>query len=448
MEVNTVTNLINSMKVNQNSTSTKFKSENKSEKFSETLANASKENSTKDKDNSIKNNTESDSDTKVDANNGISKDSNKVTSSDDKEVKVSTENEEVLDKDSVDLSKVSDLVLALLSGKIDFNQFQEELNNASVSSDVKATILQIVSALTNSKEGSLVDLSSAETLNELKEQLKQLINEDKNTSPSDLKSVKDILSKVTETLKKSDNNSLIETLQSVTENITEKIDDNKNDSTLNSLLATRFLATNKTNVTSGDSVKKAETKVEDILSSLTQKKSENNDTAMLKISGLINSINNNSNQPASIVSEQPMTINKATINEDIIKSIKFMNLNQIKELTVKINPKELGEVVIKIVADGNTMKATIQTSNKEAFNLLNSQVNELTKSLQDIKIQGVTINISQEDTTFFAGQFNGQSQNKDQNNNKRNVSSSKDIGIEGIEETNDLIIDSNINALA
>lgn len=446
MEVNTALNLINSMKVNQNGTSTKFKSENRSEKFSETLASASKENNIKD--NSFKNKTVSDSNTKVESKDGISKEGNKVTSSDDKEVKVLTDSEKDIEKDTEEINKVSDLVLALLTGKIDFNQFQEELNNASVSSDVKSSILQIVSVLTNSKEGSVLDLSSAETLSELKEQLKQLIKEDKSTSPSDLKSIKDILSKVIDTLKKSDNKSLIETLQAVTENITEKIDDNKNDNTLDSLLATRLLATNKTNVSSGDSVKKAETKVEDILSSLTQKKSENNDTAMLKISGLINSINNNSNQPASIVAEQPMTINKATINEDIIKSIKFMNLNQIKELTVKINPKELGEVVIKIIADGNTMKATIQTSNKEAFNLLNSQVNELTKSMQDIKIQGVTINISQEDTTFFAGQFNGQSQNKEQNNNKRNVSSSRDIGSDSTEETNDLIIDSNINALA
>lgn len=98
-----------------------------------------------------------------------------------------------------------------------------------------------------------------------------------------------------------------------------------------------------------------------------------------------------------------LVINKNTMNTDIIKSIKYMELNNVKDLTVKIMPKELGEVFIKLTMEGGIMKANIGASTKDAYNLLNSNMQLIEDKLQNsgIKVQELSLNIYNEDTTFF-----------------------------------------------
>lgn len=116
-----------------------------------------------------------------------------------------------------------------------------------------------------------------------------------------------------------------------------------------------------------------------------------------------------------------MTANRVTFVEDMIKSVKFMENNNIKELTVKINPKELGEVIIKLTSEAGVMKAELTTSNKDAYNLLNSNLNEMNKNLneQNIKIQAFSVNVYNDDTTFFSGQ-DKESNEKNKENQKNN----------------------------
>jgi flagellar hook-length control protein FliK len=112
-------------------------------------------------------------------------------------------------------------------------------------------------------------------------------------------------------------------------------------------------------------------------------------------------------------------INKANIVADMIKTVKYMQENDVKNLTVKLVPKELGEITIKLVMENGMMKANITATNKEAYNLLNSNLQDLNGKLQssDIRIQNFTVNIYNDDTTFFK---QGSNENSSQNNNNKN----------------------------
>ncbi|WML35439.1 flagellar hook-length control protein FliK [Clostridium sp. OS1-26] len=183
---------------------------------------------------------------------------------------------------------------------------------------------------------------------------------------------------------------------------------------------------------------------EDFLKSLL---SNNSDDKISKVTNFMSQFNNAKVENVNVAEMENLVINKNNFSADMIKSIKYMELNNMKDLTVKINPKELGEVVIRLTMEAGAMKATITAANKEAYNLLNSNLSDMTNKLQnsDIKVQSVALNIYNEDTTFFKdGSNNGQ--NHEDNKGKRNHS------IESIseEETADNIssIDSNVNMLA
>ena len=140
-----------------------------------------------------------------------------------------------------------------------------------------------------------------------------------------------------------------------------------------------------------------------------------------------------------------LVINKNNFEVDVIKNIKFMEINNIKDLIVKMNPKELGEITIKLTMESGIMKANISAQNKETYNLLNQNVHDISDRLKnmDIKIQSLDINVY-EDSTFFskdsseknndAWQHNDARQN---NNSKTNKDLEEDISITnnyGIEE--------------
>ncbi|AUM96454.1 TPA: flagellar hook-length control protein FliK [Clostridium botulinum] len=142
-----------------------------------------------------------------------------------------------------------------------------------------------------------------------------------------------------------------------------------------------------------------------------------------------------------------LVINKNTMNADIIKSIKYMELNNVKDLTVKIMPKELGEVFIKLTMEGGIMKANIGATTKEAYNLLNSNMQLIEDKLQNsgIKVQELSLNIYNEDTTFFKqGNEKGENSNPSKSNDKADLSSMDEIQ----EEENISTIDGNVNILA
>lgn len=146
-----------------------------------------------------------------------------------------------------------------------------------------------------------------------------------------------------------------------------------------------------------------------------------------------------------------IVLNKDNLNNDLIKAIKFMNINDMKDLTVKIMPKELGEVVIKLTMEAGIMKANIAATSKETYNLLNANLNRIEDQLQqnNIKVQDVSLNIYEDDTTFFKDGFNERegsfNEGQHSKNNKHSINS-----VDKEENLKDNISDlqSNVNMLA
>lgn len=145
------------------------------------------------------------------------------------------------------------------------------------------------------------------------------------------------------------------------------------------------------------------------------------------------------------VIKEPVVINKDNINLDFIKNIKYMVRNSVEELNVKIYPKELGEMTIRLISEEGIMKAEIKATSKETYNLLNSNLNDIKKTLEDqnIRIQEVNIGIYNEDTTFFSGRENSKEEFENQNIGKINS-----ISLDEEEIVEDLLNEGNVNLLA
>lgn len=165
-----------------------------------------------------------------------------------------------------------------------------------------------------------------------------------------------------------------------------------------------------------------------------------------KVNNFISQISNGTNIKTDALVDKPV-INRATFNQDIIKAVKYMNTNDLKELSVKIAPGEMGEITIKLTMDQGNVKANISANTKDTYNLLNSNLKDLTNQLgsSEIKIHSLDISIYQEDTTFFNQNNN---QNQQQSNSKRsrntNIESTDEITTIGTTEIKD---DNNISAL-
>lgn len=175
--------------------------------------------------------------------------------------------------------------------------------------------------------------------------------------------------------------------------------------------------------------------------------SDNNDK-ISRVTNFMSQFNNMKVDNNAVSDLEKIVINKNTIGTDMIKALKYMQTNDMKDLIVKINPKELGEVVIKITMESGAMKASINAANKEAYNLLNSNLADITSKLQntDIKIQDISLSLYNEDTTFFKDGSDQNRSGREQNGKKALAIGA--IGEEDIVIDNQIEADSNVNILA
>ncbi|MEW8955119.1 flagellar hook-length control protein FliK [Clostridium sp.] len=165
--------------------------------------------------------------------------------------------------------------------------------------------------------------------------------------------------------------------------------------------------------------------------------------------GNINPVSISEGENISPISKE-MNINSATFTKDVVKSIKYMEMNDIKELTLKVKPKELGEVIIKLSMEGNIMRAKIMATHKDTYNLLNSNLSQIKESLisQEFKVQDISVDIYFSDATTY-GEFQGKDGNQ-REYRQGNGFNSGDMTLDDIKEEDleeDIYKDNNINML-
>ena len=165
-----------------------------------------------------------------------------------------------------------------------------------------------------------------------------------------------------------------------------------------------------------------------------------------KVIGLMNQFVVEKNQDIKGMKE-PNPINKNNLVNDVIKTLKFMETNQIKNLTVKINPKELGEITVNLTMEAGVMKATITAQNKDTYNLLQGNLQDMNSKIMnsEVKISNLSLNLYNEDTTFYNG--NSRGENSNQGSNKRENGISSILTEEEDDETN-FDLNGNVNKFA
>lgn len=149
---------------------------------------------------------------------------------------------------------------------------------------------------------------------------------------------------------------------------------------------------------------KIENKESSFLESLAQDDLTNEEISLDKINFHLNKMQNLDKIENKFLKDNigtNMKVSKETFDFDIVKSIKLMDSTNMKELTLKIVPRELGELIIKVSMDNGILKANITSNTKEGYELLQSNSKIILEKLQSesIKIQEFSVDIYDQNNT-------------------------------------------------
>lgn len=349
---------------------------------------------------------------------------NTATEPNNNEVDELKEKLEELDEESKSASKdeVNDILTALLN----------LLTKLGVKDDVKSSGEIDSNILRTTIEGINGNESSNGSLNSIMEKLMDLLKNDSAKDKLDTTSLnlmKKLLSNLSDNLV--DDNKATTNIKSLMTEISNILDNNENQTkkvlTLEEMLNKNYSQDSNENSGENDDdsfTSSKNSKENKFLNSLISDK----DNSLDKINLFASRTAAMQNQGADTV--RGLTINKATFANDLIKDIKFMSNNELKELIVKVNPGNLGEITIKLVQEDGIMKANLKANSKETAVLLSQNLTDIKKQLveQNIKITDVNIELYQDDTTFFRDQGFGRQLSDDQgrNNNGGSTNTTND----------------------
>lgn len=151
------------------------------------------------------------------------------------------------------------------------------------------------------------------------------------------------------------------------------------------------------------------------------------DTAQNELSILNNIVMPKNNSITEIKSEiiQPQIIRSEYVSQDFIQAIKYLKVNNLEEISVKMNPKDLGELHIKVIKSNNEEKVVVTSYNIDTFNLLKDNVNEIKNNLNilDINIKEVAVEIKNGNQNDFSQDLSQQfNRNKEQRKTSKFIS--------------------------
>ncbi|WP_252233986.1 flagellar hook-length control protein FliK [Clostridium sp. ZS1] len=393
---------------NLNLTSLNAEPKKTSSKVNSESSNNDKNHTTKSKDDtSFKDVLNEKSSTKVESKNIKDKVVNENVNDEDVDVEEKiNEIEEKIDNASKDeiiemLNSIFNMLSSVKDENIDVKDLNSDILNSIINNLGKenSDLPKLLENLLTASESPLTNLLNSDNkdlLNKLLSKLGNKLDEDTDVSNK----VKDLMSQISSSL------------------------ENKENKTSNFNTAFKNFEQNANSQMNNQNVEeeKVPTSTSDEDDFLNKLLNNNKDDSVLNKINLLSSRNEiNSNNVA--VPTESVTINKATMSDDLIKNVKLMITNFMKELTVKINPKDLGQVTISLIQENGIMKANIKANSKETFELLSQNLVEMKKAIgeQNIKVADVNVELYQEDTTFFKDEGFGRGlakENQKQNNNR------------------------------
>lgn len=142
---------------------------------------------------------------------------------------------------------------------------------------------------------------------------------------------------------------------------------------------------------------------------------------------------------------QVSDIRSTYVIEDIVQAVEYLN-NNIEELSVKMNPKDLGEINIKLIKTKSEEKCIITLAKEESFNLVKENINEIKTHLSslEINVKEISVEIRSDNQNDFSDNLN---QHFNKNNTKEEKRNNKQVTQENerINDFNDEI--SNIDLI-
>ncbi|WP_017211334.1 flagellar hook-length control protein FliK [Clostridium beijerinckii] len=341
----------------------------------------------------------------------------------DKDTKELNEKLEELEKESKTASKdkLKDILSELLSLLAKLGIKQDSISaNGAINSKVGV-------------DGTNSTLSNG-GLNGIMEKIMELLKNDSVKSKLDSNSLnlmEKLLGNLNGTIKENATESTKSSLKGIMSEISDLLENKQNAGnkvlTLEDMLSKSYSQDNSESDNSSASKNNTPTtsKEEKFLNSLVD---DNKDDSLNKINLFASRTSTIQNQ--GVNNTRGLTINKATFADDLIKDVKFMNTNSLKELTVKVNPGNLGEITIKLVQEDGVIKANLKANSKETSALISQNLSDIKKQLgeQNLKIADVNIELYQDDTTFFSEQsFGGQLSEEQRRNNTRNSNAANNL---------------------
>ena len=360
------------------------------------------------------------------------KEKTKVKSEDIKDENIKEKLEDLTDEQLV---QCLNLLVEFLNStlKDDFEAINiSQLNG--LSDELKINLMEILNS--NELLGALNDLQGSnsnvlQNSQDLFSNLLKLLNKTDAIEVVDvdtLKFAEKLLNEITSRLNKetvnnfTNNTALTEVVNETVNKLNEILNSNvKNNDELslqNNSLNNVYKVIESTN--SNETNNNSDSKDEKILESILKDSSEEMKVPLFTTTTTV------MNNGTGAVVETKQTVNINTMAADVVKSVKYMAANDMREMIVKVNPGNLGEITIKLVEENGEMRLNMKAASKETYSLLVQQSSDIKNQLSDqnIKIQEVNISLYEEDTTFFKdGEFSRSFQ--EQSGNKGNGNTDK-----------------------
>lgn len=144
---------------------------------------------------------------------------------------------------------------------------------------------------------------------------------------------------------------------------------------------------------------------------------------------------------------QTSDIRSTYVVEDIVQVVEYLNNNNIEELSVKMNPKDLGEINIKLIKTKSEEKCIITLSKEESFNLLKENINEIKTHLSslEINVKEISVEIRSDNQNDFSDNlnhhFNKNNTKEEKRNNRQGTQENERVKDSSEESSNiDLIV--------
>ena len=164
--------------------------------------------------------------------------------------------------------------------------------------------------------------------------------------------------------------------------------------------------------------------------------------------GLIDSVNDKINE-----NMQPQTIRYSHFESDLANTISHMKNSNLEELTIKVKPKELGEITINLIKKDGVSEVVIFIKKEELFDSLKRDISRIEAEIKKtgLTIDNISVEVKKQEGSSFdlnnnsgarfenSDDYNKKSKRESKYSNKKDKTIDKDDVVYNVDnKSNDL----------